>query len=79
MGFKRGSSVLTVKFTTRPQGIWANFTTNCATCGAELTVTNSRPDPHTCRINLDWHADMQTYYTNGAQGLPPKHPLDDRK
>lgn len=71
---------------TKPAGIWANFTTNCATCGAECTVTNSRPDPHTCRINLDrkqliadWSEAMGDYYDSGAIGLPPKHPLDDRK
>lgn len=35
---------------TRPQGIHANFAFTCPACGAECTVTNSRPDPHTCRI-----------------------------
>lgn len=32
---------------TKPRGIHATFTTTC-TCGAELTVTNGRIDPHEC-------------------------------
>lgn len=32
----------------RPKGVWANFTFDCITCGAELTVTNGKPDPHDC-------------------------------
>ncbi len=35
---------------TKPRGIWATFAYTCVTCGAECTVTNSRPDPHACRI-----------------------------
>ena len=38
---------------TKPKGIHATFAYTCVTCGAECTVTNSRPDPHTCRIDLD--------------------------
>jgi hypothetical protein len=34
---------------TKPRGIWATFRTECASCRGELTVTNSRPDPHECR------------------------------
>jgi hypothetical protein len=35
-------------FTTKPKGIHANFTTDCSTCGAELTVTGGRIDRHEC-------------------------------
>ena len=35
-------------FTTKAVGVWANFAFTCVTCGQECTVTNSRPDPHTC-------------------------------
>jgi hypothetical protein len=33
---------------TKPRGIHATFVTDCP-CGAELTVTNGRLDPHECR------------------------------
>jgi len=36
-------------FRTKPKGIHANFRTDCG-CGAEITVTNGRIDPHQCRI-----------------------------
>lgn len=39
-------------FTTKPKGIHATFSFTCVTCGAECMVTNSRPDPHECRIEL---------------------------
>ncbi|MDQ5860684.1 MAG: hypothetical protein M3536_00275 [Actinomycetota bacterium] len=32
---------------TKPRGIWATLQTECQ-CGAELTITNGRPDPHQC-------------------------------
>jgi len=35
-------------FTTKAQGIHANFAFTCVTCGQECTVTNTRPDPHAC-------------------------------
>ncbi len=35
---------------TKPKGIHANFSFNCPTCGEECTVSNTRPDPHQCRI-----------------------------
>ena len=38
---------------TKPRGVWANFTTVCHVCGDEITVSNGRPDPHKCRIDLD--------------------------
>jgi len=40
------ASLLTMK--TRPRGIHATFTTECANCGGELTITSGRPDPHDC-------------------------------
>jgi hypothetical protein len=33
---------------TKTQGPWANFGSDCYRCGGELTVSNGRPDPHTC-------------------------------
>jgi hypothetical protein len=36
-----------------PKGLHANFTTTCHVCGEERTVTNGKPDPHHCRIELD--------------------------
>lgn len=32
---------------TKPRGIWATFATTCE-CGAEITVTNGRPESHEC-------------------------------
>lgn len=37
----------------KPRGIHANFTSTCVMCGAEITVSNGKPDPHTCRVDLD--------------------------
>ena len=34
---------------TKPRGIHANFTTECATCRGELTVSNGRIEHHECR------------------------------
>lgn len=33
---------------TKPRGIHASFQTECWKCAAEITVSNGRPDPHTC-------------------------------
>lgn len=35
---------------TKPRGIHATFQTECVYCRGDLTVSNGRPDPHTCRI-----------------------------
>lgn len=69
-----------MKFTTKPTGIHATFYVPCD-CGGEITVTNGRLDPHRCQPSTspEWHDAMADYYNNGANGLPPKHPLDDRK
>lgn len=42
-----------MRFTTKPKGIHATFAFTCVTCGGECTVTNGKPDPHTCRIDTD--------------------------
>lgn len=74
-----------MKFTTKPTGPHANFYVPCD-CGGEITVSNGRLDPHTCRtsadrrqLSADWQEAMADYYDSGAIGAPPKHPLDDRK
>lgn len=33
---------------TKPRGIYATFATDCHLCGAEVTVSNGRPDRHQC-------------------------------
>lgn len=33
---------------TKARGVWATFETSCYRCDGELTVSNGRPDPHTC-------------------------------
>lgn len=51
MGVRAGrlfSAVLTMK--TKPKGIHANFVTSCHACRGDLTISNGRVDPHTCRI-----------------------------
>lgn len=64
-----------MNFRTKPRGMWANFTTECAKCAGELTVTNGRVDPHTCRERIDMPAFQDAlgdYYDSGAIGDPPK-------
>jgi hypothetical protein len=33
----------------KPRGEHATFTTDCHRCDEPVTVTNGRPDPHTCK------------------------------
>jgi hypothetical protein len=35
-------------FRTKATGIWANFQTHCFKCGYVVTVSNGRPEHHTC-------------------------------
>ena len=37
-------------FTTKTQGVWATFTTDCIYCRGEVTVTNGRADFHQCQV-----------------------------
>ena len=37
-----------MRFTTKPQGMWATFETTCHRCKGVLNVSNGRPEPHTC-------------------------------
>lgn len=36
-------------FKTKPQGVWANFRTDCHRCKGEVTVSHGRVDPHDCQ------------------------------
>lgn len=68
-----------MKFTTKPTGIHATFEVECGDCRALITVTNGRTDHNVCRTYPDWSTALQAYYESGANGAPPKHPLDDRR
>lgn len=37
-----------MNFRTKPRGIHATFETVCYRCNGVLTISNGRPDPHTC-------------------------------
>jgi hypothetical protein len=38
-----------MNFRTKARGIWANFQSDCFRCGAEVTISHGKPDPHTCQ------------------------------
>lgn len=37
-----------MNFKTKARGMWATFAFDCPCCRCEATVSNARPDPHTC-------------------------------
>lgn len=49
MGNPRGRREPPVLAMTKAKGIWANFVSACFRCSEPVTVTNGRPDPHTCK------------------------------
>ena len=51
-------------FKTKPTGPHANFASECYRCGAEITVTNGRPDRHTCEPPPLTLADLQAALDN---------------
>jgi len=36
-------------FRTKPRGEQLSFITSCFKCAGDMTISNGRPDPHTCR------------------------------
>ena len=46
-----------MNFRTKPRGEQLSFITSCWKCAGDMTISNGRPDPHTCRepnpITLD--------------------------
>jgi len=49
---------------TKPRGIHANFTTECASCRGDLTVSNGRVEYHECRDKPVSLADIRAALSN---------------
>ena len=62
-------------FRTKPRGEQLSFLTTCYRCRGELSISNGKVDPHTCRTRIHvaaWQDALADYYDSGAIGDPPQ-------